>query len=52
MDNADTCSGATAKTQVYKLTADGYLERTNQGGKGDEAIYNLTPAGRLEAAQW
>jgi hypothetical protein len=48
---ADTCSGPAARQGVYKLTAEGYAERTDSGGTGTKAVYGLTDAGRALAAR-
>ena len=44
-DNADTCASTTARNCVYALAEKGLTIRTNGGGKGSGATYNLTPAG-------
>ena len=44
-DNADTCAATTARNCVYALADAGLTIRTNGGGKGADATYNLTPAG-------
>lgn len=46
----DTCAPATAKTAVYSLADIGNVKRTDQGGRGSEAVYTLTDKGREAAA--
>ena len=45
-DNADTCASTTARNCVYALADKGLTIRTNGGGKGSGAAYDLTPEGR------
>ncbi|MBX7253127.1 MAG: AAA family ATPase [Candidatus Promineofilum sp.] len=42
VDNADTCSPDAAKQAVYKLAGRKLIYRTNEGSKGNPAIYALT----------
>jgi AAA domain-containing protein len=46
MSNADSCSERTAKNSVYRLANAGFVVRTNEGGQGAKAIYDLTDKGR------
>jgi hypothetical protein len=50
-NNADSCSSATAKKAVYDLVGMNppLVERTDAGGPGVKAEYNLTIEGREEA---
>lgn len=49
-DNADTCAATTARNCVYALADALLIDRTNGGGKGANATYNLTPAGAAIAS--
>lgn len=40
------CSPVTAKNAIYKLRDAKHIERTNKGGKGIDAIWELTDSGR------
>jgi hypothetical protein len=51
MSNADSCSERTAKNSVYSLADAGFVARTNDGGQGAKAIYDLTDKGREEATK-
>lgn len=44
--HADVCTPASARRAVYTLTSKGLAKRTDEGGAGDKAIYNLTDKGR------
>jgi len=47
MNNADVCTGETARREVYNLVDSGHIERTNSGtGRGNKAQYDLTDKGR------
>ena len=46
MSNADSCSERTAKNSVYSLADAGFVARTNEGGQGTKATYDLTDKGR------
>ena len=48
-DNADTCAATTARDAVRALADKFITTRTNGGGKGVEARYNLTEKGRITA---
>ena len=48
-DHADTCAATTARNSVYALADKGIATRTNGGGKGVDATYKLTEAGRALA---
>lgn len=48
-DNADTCATTTARNCIYALADKFIIERTNGGGKGSGAMYNLTEKGRTIA---
>jgi DNA-binding HxlR family transcriptional regulator len=48
-DHADTCAATTARNSVYALADKGITTRTNGGGKGVNATYKLTEAGRALA---
>jgi hypothetical protein len=41
MDHADVCTEETARRAVYNLTGKGLIRRTNEGGKGKEATYEV-----------
>ena len=49
-NNADTCSEVTARNCTYSLADAGFVARTNGGGQGAKAVYDLTDKGR-EAAE-
>ncbi len=49
--NAGLVSVATARNCTYSLAARGFLERTNGGGQGVRAEYNLTEKGSLAAGK-
>jgi len=49
--NADSCSQVTAKNSVYNLADQGLITRTNGGGQGAKAIYDLTDKGRETASK-
>ncbi len=51
MNNADTCSDKAARQAVYDLAADGTVYRTNAGGQGLSATYDLTSNKPNPAAQ-
>jgi AAA domain-containing protein/DnaB helicase-like protein len=46
MNNADNCSDTTAKTAVYNLVDSKHVMRTDKGGRGSRAAYDLTESGR------
>jgi len=48
MDAADTCSPTTARLALYALAKEriGIVSRVDAGGRGIDAIYNLTPKGQ------
>lgn len=45
-NKADTCEPRTAKDAVYVLADKGYVKRTDTGGRGIQAEYDLTDEGR------
>lgn len=47
--NADSCSERTAKNSVYSLADMGFLTRTDGGGQGVKAAYDLTDKGKETA---
>ena len=48
-DNADSCSAATARNATYDLAAKELVVRTNGGGQGVKAEYDLTEKGKKAA---
>jgi len=48
-DHAEACAATTARNSLYNLADKGITTRTNGGGKGADAIYTLTEAGRALA---
>jgi DNA-binding HxlR family transcriptional regulator len=49
--NADSCSEVTARNSVYSLADQDFITRTNGGGQGAKAIYDLTDKGRETASK-
>jgi hypothetical protein len=47
-DHADTCSPLGARDATYNLVDQGYLYRSDEGGKGSKATFKLTEKGQ----QW
>jgi len=42
VNNADICSGGTARNMVFHLQKEGLITRVDEGGQGKEATYDLT----------